>query len=129
MFFIPILSAILFLLCSLFSFLLFQDDSIVRSFLCPSSFALFPSPCPLASLLSSFSGRLNRPLFPSPPFAARPLHPPRLADRAAPPFLSFHPENLIILTFPSPKICIYHFFVLSLRQISGFLSPTNPLIH
>ena len=39
--------------------------------------------------LSSFSGRYYRPLFPSPPFAARPLHPPRLADRAAPPFLSF----------------------------------------
>ena len=39
--------------------------------------------------LSSFSGRYYRPLFPSPPFAARPLHPPRLADRAAPLFLSF----------------------------------------
>ena len=36
----------------------------------------------------------------------------------------FLPENLIILTFPSPKICIYHFFVLSLRQISG-----QPLTH
>ena len=179
MFFIPILSAILF-------------------------FTLLSFPFVPASLLSSFSGRYHRPLFPSPPFAARPLHPPRLADRAAPPFLSFlsllhsfsaslplplcggsgrgfialwgfvapccfgerqynpddtivrpkryslliihfnnslslasgfdpdktpsnspfRPENLIILTFPSPKICIYHFFVLSLHPISG-----RPLIH
>ncbi len=69
MFFIPILSAILFLLCSLL--------------LCSLFF------------LSSFSGRYYRPLFPSPPFAARPLHPPRLADRAAPPFFSSLPSSSV----------------------------------
>ena len=81
---------------------------------CRFHFALSPSPCPLALLLSSFSGRLNRPLFPplslrplfpSPPFAARPLHPPRLADRAAPPFLSF-PLLLSLRSLrPFPSLC------------------------
>ena len=79
MFFIPILSAILFLLCSLL--------------LCSLFF------------LSSFSGRYYRPLFPSPPFAARPLHPPRLADRAAlsfPPFVerSYSPGDTIAPSHP-----------------------------
>ena len=41
----------------------------------------------------------------------------------------FRPENLIILTFPSPKICTYQKKCVSLHPISGFLSSTNPLIH
>ena len=52
-----------------------------------------------------------------------------LIPTKTPPKSPFRPKNLIILTFPSSKICIYHFFVLSLHPISGFLSPTNPLIH
>ena len=94
MFFIPILSAILLY------------------------YALFFS-------LSSFSGRYHRPLFssslpfplctfraslrePIVPFGAF-LCPLRrdLIPTKTPPNSPFHPENLIIMTFPSPKICIY----------------------
>ena len=41
-----------------------------------------------------------------------------------PPNSPFRPENLIILTFPSPKICTYQKKCVPLHRISG-----SPLIH
>ena len=79
MFFVPLVSAILFYYALFyyalfFPFLLFQDDTIVRSFLCPSSFALFLRPVPCFASFFFFrtipSSALSLPSVRRPPFAS-----------------------------------------------------------
>ena len=139
MFFVPIVSAIFFTLLSFSSFFFFR--TIVSSALSsPSALPSSSSSAPFFALrslrrlrsdvlspslllpLCTFRASLREPIVP----IAALLCPLRrdLIPTKTPSNSPFRPKNLIILTFSSPKICIYHFFVLSLHQISG-----RPLIH
>ena len=100
MFFVPIVSAIPFFYSVLF--------------------ALRPSPCylrPHFSFLSHICGSFL-------PFACSLSLASGSDPEKTPSKSPFRPENLIILTFPSPKICTYQKFCVPLHQISG-----RPLIH
>ncbi len=95
------------------------DDTIVRSSLSLSfSLSLPFLPFPLCT----FRASLREPIVP----IGALLCPLRrdLIPTKTPPKSPFLPENLIILTFPSPKICTYQKNVLSLHPISG-----QPLTH
>ena len=139
MFFIPILSAIPFLFCSLLLCSLFSLSSFSGRYHRPPSLrppfvlfiasfffyrtivssALFYSlPFPLCT----FRASLREPIVP----IAALLCPLRrdLIPTKTPPKSPFLPKNLIILTFPSPKICIYQKKCVPLHPISGC-----PLIH
>ena len=77
-------------------------------FLYPPSLADWKCRFPFALLSSPLLCPLRRDLIPT-------YHPSKSP---------FRPENLIILTFSSPKICTYQKFCVSLHPISG-----SPLIH
>ncbi len=110
MFFVPILSAILFYYALFyyalfFSFLLFQDDTIVRSFLCPLSFALFLRPVPLPCLFLLFQD-----------------------DSIVRSFLSLCPPFVLLLrSFPllrsPPALCIRQDWRIGRRLRSSLSSP------
>ena len=110
----PFFYSALFPLCPRFaSFFFFRTIPSSAPFFAfrPLPFVLrpIPSPCPLASLLSSFSGRLNRPLFS--------LLPPSLRS----PFVRSFPP----LRSP-PALCIRQYWRIGRRLRSSLFSPISP---